>query len=72
MNSSVQLSAKGYVPGFLSKDKQLLFNGTQLTKFASIACRELFLKEEDLIPKWNNIEKYLNLREIISQKKLQN
>jgi len=51
MNSSVQLSAKGYVPGFLSKDKQLLFNGTQLTKFASIACRELFLKEEDLIPK---------------------
>jgi len=52
MSNAVQLSAKGYVPSFLMKDRQLLFTGNLLTKYASIACQELFINPEDLIPRF--------------------
>ena len=45
MNDNQKKSVKGYVPSFLLKDRHLLFNGTKLTKYASIACKELFINE---------------------------
>ena len=52
MTSSGSLTVpKGYIPAFLMKDKNLIFNGNQLTKSALSACKSLVIKPEDLIPK---------------------